>query len=506
MKKIRSLVSLLSLTVVLGSCGFNALAASAPPVENTEYNAIHVLDRLSFGPSPGDIAHVQKVGIQQYIDEQLNPANLPDPVDVNSPDFKNLNANATDLLTEFRQFAKDRKEMKAQGKDEEFKGVQMKFYASTDLQFNKARLMRAIKSPRQLEEVMTEFWYNHFNVFDKKEADRALIGCYEQQAIRPYALTNFKQLVTATCHHPAMLYYLDNWRNAAPGTPGARGQFKGLNENYARELMELHTLGVDGGYSQNDVIQLAHVLTGLGIQGANANQNNQATPVDKYGAVFFANRHDPGDKTILGHVIKGRGEEEIEEAIDILVKHPSTAHHIAFQLAQYFVADNPPPALVDRLANEFKKSDGDIKTVLKALFASAEFWSPQNENNKFKSPFRYIVSCFRAAGTEPVRYEFISAQLRNQGEPMYGCLTPDGYKNVETAWLSPDALLKRIGFATQLASGRLGGAQSDPLEFKSLYDTLGGDTFFKDSGPKIAAEPEKLKPALLLGSPEFMRY
>jgi uncharacterized protein (DUF1800 family) len=504
MQNFRPLVSLLSLTVLLGTYAFNAHAASTPPVENSESNILHVLDRLSFGPSPGDIAHVEKVGVQQYIDEQLNPGNLADPVDISSPDFKNLNGNAAELLQEFRDFAKTRKEMKAQGKDEEFKNVQIKFYASTDLQFNKARLLRAIKSPRQLEEVMTEFWFNHFNVFGKKEADRALIGCYEQQAIRPYALGNFRQLVTATCHHPAMLYYLDNWRNAQPGSPGAKGNFKGLNENYARELMELHTLGVDGGYSQTDVIQLAHVLTGLGIQAAA--QNSQATPVDKYGAVFFANRHDSGDKTILGHVIKGRGEEEIEEAVDILVKHPSTAHHIAFQLAQYFVADNPPPALVDRLANEFKKSDGDIKTVLRALFASPEFWTPQNENNKFKSPFRYVVSCFRAAGMEPTRYEFIAAQLRNQGEPMYGCLTPDGYKNVETAWLSPDTLLKRIGFATQMASGRLGGSQADPLDFKSIYDTLGGDTAFKESGPKIASEPERLKAALLLGSPEFMHW
>ena len=484
-----------------------AYAASSEHEENSDAEIIHTLDRLSFGPTPGDIAHVKKIGIQKYIDEQLNPGAFPDPVDASgNGEFKAMNGDSIELIRQFREFRVNEKKLQTEHKDDEAKNARLQFYAGTELAFNKARLVRAIKSPRQLEEVMTDFWYNHFNVYVHKELDRALIGPYEQQAIRPYALGTFKQLVTATCHHPAMLYYLDNWENTAPDSPGARGRFKGLNENYARELMELHTLGVDGGYSQDDVIQLARVLTGLGLPTDNPKRNAGMRPVDKFGAVFDPSRHDSGDKNLLGHAIKPSGEGEIEEAIDILVKQPATAHHIAFQMAQYFVADNPPPALVKRLATTYTDTNGDIKKMLKALFASPEFWDPKYSQNKFKSPFRYVVSSFRAAGTEPQRYEVISAQLRAQGQTMYGCLTPDGYKNVETAWLNPDALLKRIGFATQFANGRLGGGQADPQEYSSIYATMGGDAYFKDTGPKLAKEPERLKAALLLGSPEFMHY
>jgi uncharacterized protein (DUF1800 family) len=293
-----------------------------------------------------------------------------------------------------------------------------------------------------------------------------------------------------------MLFYLDNWQNTAPNSPGAKGRYKGLNENYARELMELHTLGVNGGYSQQDVITLARILTGWGFprprQGA-------ATPSGFY---FDASRHDSSDKVFLGQTIKGGGIEEGEQALDILARHPATARHISYKLAQYFVADEPPASLVDQLTKRFLDTDGDISAVLNTLFHSSEFLNPKYYNAKFKTPYQYVISAIRSTDTKVQNFRPVFDFLTQMGMPPYGCQTPDGYKNTEEAWLNPDSLLRRINFTTALASGRFSGGST--VDAQQLGKTL-GNNFSSKTMQVIEANSEKMKATLMLGSPEFMR-
>jgi uncharacterized protein (DUF1800 family) len=531
----KKLFCLFAATLFLSNCGAPLLAATNASNKNAPTNKgagnsgqvpvdadpdiIHILNRAAFGPRPGDIEHVRQVGIQRYIDEQLNPQAQADPL-VNDERFRMLNEGPRRLIQQFQEVRKQAKQLKQADKqgdsnnatasnntdNAEAKRAIKRFYMETEGASKSAKLERAIDSPNQLLEVMVDFWYNHFNVYTGKGIDRVLCGPYEQQAIRPYALGRFRDLLGATCHHPAMLFYLDNWQNTDPKSNGARTKKTGLNENYARELMELHTLGVDGGYTQKDVVELARILTGLGLAGFRARNNPNIQMVGEYGAAFDANRHDFSDKILLGHRIKGGGEEEVEQALDLLVAQPATAHHIAFQLAQYFVADNPPPSLVNRLAQRFQHTDGNIKLVMQTLLSSQEFWDPKYEHSKYKSPFRYVVSTMRASGLPGNRSDVLNQFLQQQGEPIYGCLTPDGYKNTKDAWMNPDALLRRLNFATAIGNGNLQGYQFDPPEYRTLGDTISGGKFSSQTVATIAKQPEQLRSALLLGSPEFMRY
>jgi uncharacterized protein (DUF1800 family) len=487
-------------------------AATKAPSENAQ--VVHVLNRLTFGPRPGDIDKVKTMGVQSFIQEQLNPPAA-------RASESDRSEGAMDLLRTYQATRKQAAQKDDSGNDAEkkkavneaTKGV----YKAVGEKFTTAKLQRAIESPNQLEEVMTDFWFNHFNISMNKGLDRLLVGAYEEEAIRPYVFGRFRDLLGATCHHPAMLFYLDNWQNTAPQSPGARGKLIGLNENYARELMELHTLGVDGGYTQQDVTELARILTGLGLPGFRKQGQGQGQAqgrgrfaggekVGPDGAIFSEQRHDFSEKILLGHKFAGTGEREIEDALDMLAKHPSTAHHISYQLAQYFVADNPPKALVDRLAQRFLASDGNIKAVLSELFQSPEFWDERNDNDKFKSPFRYVVSSLRAADIHPQEYKALKQFLALQGEPIYGCLTPDGYKNTKEAWLNPSALLTRLNFATGVGIGRLPGNQFDPPEYKLLGATISNGVFSAHTVETVEKEPEPMRAALLLGSPEFMRY
>lgn len=479
--------------------------AGAPQAMSTDEQIAHMLNRVTFGARPGDLEAVKAAGIHNYLASQLDPSSIAESPQVieqikNTPQ---LNYTASNLIGQFRQNQKERKERKQANKDGEDTTMQKlnnlrKLFGQSVVE---ARLERAIDSKRQLQEVMTDFWYNHFNISIDKGLDHALVGAYEEQAIRPYALGRFRDLLGATCHHPAMLFYLDNWQNSKPGAKDFKGKEIGINENYARELMELHTLGVDGGYTQKDVQELARVLTGLGLARPRLAQGNDG----KWG-FFNANHHDFGDKVVLGQHIAGSGEQEIEQCLDMLARHPSTAHHIAYQLAQYFVADNPPKALVDRLANKFTQSDGDIKSVMSTLFDSTEFWDGRYNNDKYKSPFRYAVSVFRATNTEPSDYLPVAQFLRLQGQPVYGCLTPDGYKNTQAAWLNPDALMNRINFATAVGTGRAKFLADQPVDYKQVLDTVNGGKLSAKTESVIAKAPGQLKLSLLIGSPEFMRY
>lgn len=518
--------------VILGFGLPNASQAAPSP----DPKVLHVLNRLSFGPQPGDVERTANLGVERYIQQQLNPDTIPESQRLNArlAQLETFKLNSLQLLEQIK--------LQKLGKGQKPTPEQKKAY-QTEMrhvreQAEQARLLRATQSPRQLQEVMVDFWYSHFNVFDKKGVTRFLVGAYEQEAIRPHTFGRFRDLIGSTARHPAMLFYLDNWQNSAAKGQNARGKMQGLNENYARELMELHTLGVDGGYSQKDVTVLAKILTGWTFR------RSEQPGVGKYGFYFDAKRHDFSDKVFLGRVIKGSGIAEGEQAFDILAKSPATARHISYQLAQYFVADKPPQPLVDRLAQTFLATDGNIRDVLNTLFRSPEFWDRRYYNAKFKTPYQYALSAVRATGMEVTNFRPIVGFLQQAGMPLYGCLTPDGYKNTEAAWLNPDAITRRIGFATALAGGRLplAGATVNPaplgdfqqnqrnslvlagpmpqqsLKSQPSSPSMGmapldaaqlsialGHPFSAKTQQAIAASPPQLRAALMLGSPEFMR-
>jgi uncharacterized protein (DUF1800 family) len=487
---------------------------------SAEQRALHVLNRLGYGPKPGEVQMVLDVGVERYIDAQLHPETIPLPAALTQrlQALSSRTMPAGDLLAEL---AAARKAVKQD--DEDGKRQRRELFRRITEQDAETRLAQAIDSPRQLEEVMVDFWFNHFNVFAGKGLDRALVGSYERDAIRPYVLGRFRDLLGATAKHPAMLFYLDNWLSAAPGyqpvalrRKGPVAKASGLNENYARELMELHTLGVDGGYTQKDVTELARMLTGWTF-------DPRAMARGDAGFRFDARRHDQGDKEWLGHHVSAHGQAEGEMALDVLASHPATARHVSYQLAQYFVADVPPPALVDRLTRRFLDTGGDIRAVLLTLFDSPEFWAPANVGNKFKTPYQYVVSAARAGELSVVNVRPVLGALSQLGMPLYGCQTPDGYKNTEQAWLNPDALARRINFVTMLASGRVplaelpdvdGGmgrrkpehtARANPVDADRLLATLGSSISDRTRNAVQGSQPA-LRAALVLGSPDFMQH
>jgi uncharacterized protein (DUF1800 family) len=336
-----------------------------------------------------------------------------------------------------------------------------------------AKLLRAVYSNRQLDEVMTDFWFNHFNVFIGKGPDRYMVSAYERDVIRPHALGKFKDILAATAKSPAMLFYLDNWQSVGPNSElalygpgrfaGRRGRFprprpqaknrpSGLNENYAREIMELHTIGVDGGYTQKDVTELAKVLTGWTIE----------KPQLGGGFKFNERAHEPGPKYVLGRKIGEHGEKEGEEMLDVLAHHPATAKFISRKLAMRFVSDNPPQSLVDRMAETFLKKDGDIREVLRTMFHSPEFWAADAYRAKMKTPFEFVASAVRASGADIQNALPLVGTLNRMGMPLYAMQPPTGYSMKAEAWVNSSALLNRMNFALQLASGKLPGTSLDP--------------------------------------------
>ena len=314
------------------------------------------------------------------------------------------------------------------------------------------KLLRAVYSSRQLEEVLTDFWFNHFNVYLDKGADRYMVTEYERDAIRPHVLGKFRDLLEATAKSPAMLFYLDNWQSVGPNSPAAGGrggrQRRGLNENYGRELMELHTLGVDGGYTQKDVTEVARCFTGWTIQ----------QPQRGGRFVFNPRMHDTGEKVVLGVTIPaGGGVEDGERVLDILSHSPATAHFISKKLAMRFVADQPPPVLVDRMAQTFLKTDGDLREVMRTMLKSKEFWSAGAYRSKLKSPLEMVASAVRAVNGD-VDFAFaLGNQVAQLGEPLYRKVEPTGYSNSSQEWLNSAGLLARMNFALQLAGNKVPG-------------------------------------------------
>ncbi|MGH9811784.1 MAG: DUF1800 domain-containing protein, partial [Candidatus Acidiferrales bacterium] len=557
-----------------------------------EQKIVHLLNRLGYGPRPatagrpGDVERVKKMGIAAYIEQQLNPESIVDEdVDLRLAGFETLKMSPPQLLAAYpppqllraidqrlsarlgmdpeatndmfpelermRERQQRREQRNAQGtsaqKDdddpvtremrrqegmsrEERMQQAMNGPQRIVLELSQAKLIRAAYSERQLQEVMTDFWFNHFNVFIGKGADRWLTTSYERDAIRPHALGNFRELLGATAQHPAMLFYLDNWLSADPDadfderdlrrryasqlqqqgvqpggvlrdlllrrgmnpaqvdqilerqmramdqdSPFRRQRFgsqqrqgaqaqrrpqqqqqqnrrRGLNENYARELMELHTLGVDGGYTQQDIIEVARCFTGWTMTPLAMGQQ----------AIYVDELHDKGAKTVLGQTIKNGGRKDGERVLDLVARHPSTARFVSTKLARRFVSDAPPASLVDKMAKTFTATDGDIRSVLRTMFSSEEFWAPEAVNAKVKTPFEFVVSAVRATDAEIATLPpGLVLAMRELGQPLYGAQPPTGYKDTADAWVSSGALLNRMKVALGLTANRLPGVQME---------------------------------------------
>jgi uncharacterized protein (DUF1800 family) len=491
----RGLIAGTGLVVLLGTAPIGAGPRSAVPKTPDAATIVHVLDRIGFGPRPGDVARVQQMGLAAYIDAQLHPDRIDDSaLDARLATFETLTMSSRDLAQEYflpaQQMRREAKSTSGAGPAAAAPGGTAKAALSPEARrvvaaqqavmadLTQARMLRAVMSERQLQEVLTDFWLNHFNVFVGKGPVRQYLTEYERDAIRPHVLGRFRDLLGAVAHSPAMLFYLDNWQSSTPEpavpapngrrpgaarlTPAARARLmdrmaqqaarpqqarptRGINENYARELMELHTLGVDGGYTQEDVIALARILTGWTID----------RPRDGGAFVFRPAMHDQGTKTLLGVTFAPDGEREGERALDMLAQHPATARHIAFELAQRLVADEPPAALVDRAARTFLDTKGDIRAVVETIVTSPEFFAPAARGAKVKTPLEFVVSAVRASGATVTGAQPLVAAMRTLGMPLYGCQPPTGYSMTADAWVNTGALLNRMNFAVQLVGGHI---------------------------------------------------
>ncbi|MGL6343527.1 MAG: DUF1800 domain-containing protein [Waterburya sp.] len=457
----------------------------------------NILERLSFGVTSEQIRQVKAQGIETYIQSQLNPELvLESPLlteHLAQLDLDLINQEPRKLHQEMLANIRQRQNSQLSLKQrEQLQQQSIRINRKARDEATYAQLARAIYSNRQLQEVMVDFWFNHFNVFGAKNAINFWLSDYEN-ALRTHALGNFRDLLEVTASHPAMLMYLDNQLNTAPDSPGAKGAYHGLNENYARELMELHTMGVDGGYTQDDIIALARIFTGWSF-------NYRTKRGDKNGFVFSDNRHDQGEKVFLGQKFTAEGKKEGEKALDILATHPATARFISYKLAQYFVADRPPESLVDNLAQKFLDSNGNIKVVLDTLIHSSEFNDPRYYKQKFKTPYQYVVSLARISEVQQPDFKRLKGLLNQLSMPMYLCVPPTGYKNTQDAWLNPQSMLQRIGFATAIANGSLN------KEYSPQYEQLAAN--FGQLSPHtqqvITQSLPRLRTALILGSPEAM--
>jgi uncharacterized protein (DUF1800 family) len=566
---------------------------------------LHALDRLTFGPRPGDVERLKKIGLKKWIDQQLHPEQIkenvalelqllpleslrmtpmetvqryPPPQLIKAiadgkqplPEDPVLRATVERLVARYkarkgevpagnsaelepvrpldevlqpwelatlRSGAPDRKrellESMPPDKLEEMliampRPQRQKLFdsAPTDVRRKilllnapqqvvaydllESKLLRAIESNRQLAEELDDFWFNHFNVFYEKGSDRFLIPEYERDAIRPNVLGKFRDLLEATAKSPAMLFYLDNFQSVRADVDANNKNRKvkrGLNENYGRELMELHTLGVNGGYTQQDVTEVARCFTGWTILEPR-----------KGGGFFYNDKlHDKGEKVVLGHVIPaGGGMDDGEKVLDILATHPSTAHFISKELAQRFVADDPPNSLVEQMAQTFLATGGDIREVMKTMLDSKEFWSQGAYRAKLKTPFEMVASSVRALGADVTDAWALANRVGDLGEPLYRKQEPTGYSNLNSEWVNSAALLNRMNFGLQLAKNGVAGVKVDTRRFGNNPDAVAKTLMFRSASSQTRSAINKalkdqkqrtpgLVAGLVIGSPDFQR-
>ena len=454
-----------------------------------------VLNRLTFGPRPGDLEKVRAIGVDRWIAQQLAPNRIDDAAtDELLGHYQTLNAPTSELVETFREVQQARRreqmQLRAEGDTASKRDARREAIANDpplrDLarraqrivgDVQSAKLARAVVSERQLDEVMVDFWENHFSVYSGKGQTRLFLASYDRDVIRPHALGKFRDLLGAVAKSPAMLFFLDNWQSAADslhptlaaarqpvrivrrgvfggirtvrqaGAPQQQRRARGLNENYARELMELHTLGVDGGYSQKDVIEVARALTGWTMNPRTGE------------FVFRPEMHDAGTKVVLGHTLAaGRGIEDGEDVLNIVARHPSTARFITTKLVRHFVSDSAPPALVDECSRVFSKTDGDIRETMRCIVTSPQFFSRAAYRAKVKTPFEVVASALRAMNAEPDTTPRTAQLVARLGQPIFGRQTPDGWPDRGDAWMNTGAILNRINFGLAVAAGRVPGA------------------------------------------------
>ncbi len=484
---------------------------AGPPL-STQEQIEHALSRVTFGPRAVDRERVARIGVAAFLEEQLHPDAIADgAMEQQLAKFAVLRRSPAELAQELARYRKQRREEKTattatatptttatstatatmtatatasptmsvdsvvDALDPNLAGPTLPRPGQRDLrkqlgkagkgpafdmvaQLTQAKLVRAIGSERQLQEVMADFWFNHFNVFAGKENEAALLPAYEQQ-IRERALGRFADLLAATAHSPAMLVYLDNWRSSTPLPPrrAGRGQVpqrnpnRGLNENYARELLELHTLGVDGGYTQQDIVEVARCFTGWTV----------AEPQRDPRYVFRPGMHDSGPKFVLGREIAAGGEDDGNAVLDLLGHHPATARFISRKLVQRFVSDDPPEALVQRAADTFSATGGDIRSVLRTIFESPELWSRRALRAKVRSPLELVAGSVRALGARVDDPMPLARAVARIGQPLFAAQPPTGYPDDAAGWLSSGALLARIDFGLALAGGQMEGVRVD---------------------------------------------
>jgi uncharacterized protein (DUF1800 family) len=530
---------LLALALALPPPATAVPARSGPGGDDTRI--VHALNRLTWGPRPGDVEAVRRVGLEKWILRQLEPDRISDPgLEQRLASLRSVALDTTALMERYevpreakREIQRKRAELGDDPSPEQARALRRELVQKYGgrmqgaprqvvEELQSAKLLRAVYGERQLDEVLVDFWMNHFNVFANKGPVKFLVGEYEREVIRPHAWGSFEDLLRATAQSPAMLFYLDNWLSADPNAAAGMGlpfrrrtpqmpagnRRRGLNENYAREIMELHTLGVDGGYTQKDVTEVARCFTGWTIKGLRQQRPEFA---------FQPRLHDRGDKTVLGRRIKGGGQEEAEQVIHLLATHPSTARFISYKLARRFVSDEPPPALVDRAARVFRHTDGDIREVVKSIVTAPEFFAPEARAAKVKTPLEFVVSAVRAAGAEVTDARALARRLGEMGMPLYLQQPPTGYKDTAESWVSASGLLARLNLALDLTAGRLPGVRFDaqglaagggaPVEAVAARLLPAGlsDATRRTLGVEAAgAEPARLA-GLVLGSPDFQR-
>jgi uncharacterized protein (DUF1800 family) len=528
-----AMAATLSLGALSAAFGDNRAKTTKTAALTEDQKIVHLLNRLGFGPRPGDVERVKRIGIDKYIDQQLHPDRIDDAaVEARLKNIESLHMGLEELAEKYPQPNMIARELGLKGKGaaakaqpaapaagdnaagnqaadapldlskQENRQMVMEYYREHGLKppqmllqdLMQQKLVRAVYSERQLQEVMADFWYNHFNIFWPKGADKILTTDFEMSAIRPHTFGKFEDLLLATAKSPAMLFYLDNYQSSSPDAklprrPGIGQQSRlqrrgllgglgrpndqpvraeqqqrapaaqqlakrkpGINENYARELMELHTLGVEGGYTQKDVQEVARCFTGWTI----------VQPRRGGGFVFRPFMHDDGEKIVLGHKIPaGGGMKDGEMVIDILAHHPSTAKFISTKLVRRFVSDTPPPALVDRVAQVYQKTDGDIREMLRTIFTSPEFNSKDAYRAKIKSPFELAASAIRAIGGEMNNSLMVSQFISKMGQPLYRYQPPTGYPDKAEQWVNTGALLERLNFGLALSSNKLRGTSVD---------------------------------------------
>jgi uncharacterized protein (DUF1800 family) len=554
--------------VVLLATFFASGVAGATAETQDDAAIVHVLNRLTYGPRPGDVEAVRKTGLSAWLDRQLHPDRIPDTKVAAMLDTLETHGLATAALFEGYELPREAKKEAQQSlaamadtaSEEERRKARREFvrkYAAEMEgsprqvlnELTEAKLLRATLSERQLEEVLVDFWFNHFNVYAPKGPVKFMVAEYEREAIRKHAWGRFEDLLLATASSPAMLFYLDNWLSADPNAAplGGRTRYRqkrrdsdfglsrpgtrvskpdpdrpprGLNENYGREILELHTLGVDGGYSQKDVTEVARCFTGWTIRGLREGDPR---------FVFFARVHDRRDKVVLGTAIEADGQDEGRRVIHLLATHPTTARFIATKLVRRLVSDDPPPVLVDRAAATFRRTDGDIRAVVTSIVTASEFLSPAWRAAKVKTPLEFVVSSVRASGAQVLHAGELARRIAEMGMPLYQQQPPTGYTDTADAWVSTSGLLARLNFALDLAAGRVAGVVVDPVRFArgaevdaaegaphnvALAEAMARQLVPTDLGASTRATLQReadngLDAArvagLLLGSPEFQR-